>query len=217
MIMKSLFKRFLIAPLLASLLIASLVSLALSVLQQDTAQQTELTIRKINLAVLPPPPPPKHQQLKSYVNSAPNIQLKVDGGGANMEFQYTDMLQDLQVSELPEVEIQNSQSNLLDMLSFDWQAFGLSDLDEMPRLLTDLKIKFPDSLKRKGVTSAAVKLAVLIDERGSVLLKNITQNQYPELDIAIRKLVKQARFSIPKKDGVAVRASFNWPLEFADS
>ncbi|MEP4889121.1 MAG: hypothetical protein ABJV04_03775 [Aliiglaciecola sp.] len=217
MIMKSLFKRFLIAPLLASLLIASLVSVVLNVLIQNPGLQTGLTIRKVNLAVLPPPPTPKRQQLKSQINSAPNIQLSVDGEGANMEIQYTDTLQDIQISELPEVKIHNSQNNLLDMLSFDWQAFGLSDLDEMPKLLTELKIKFPDSLKRQGVTNAAVELAVLIDEQGSVLLKNIKQNKYPELNVAIKKLVKQARFSIPRKDGIAVRASFNWPLEFADS
>ncbi|GAC12740.1 energy transducer TonB [Aliiglaciecola lipolytica] len=217
MIFTSIFKRFFIAPLVASLLIAGLVSLALSILSQDASQQATLTVRKVNLAVLPPPPKPKSQQQKSQVDSAPDIQLNVDGGGVNMEFQITEALQDMAVTELPEIKVQNSQNSLVDILNFDWQAFGLSDLDETPRLLTDLKVRFPESLKRKGVRSAEVELAVLIDEHGGVLLKNIIRNQYPELNTAIKKLISQARFSIPKKDGVAVQASFNWPLEFADS
>lgn len=217
MIFTSIFKRFFIAPLVASLLIAGLVSLALSILSQDASQEATLTVRKVNLAVLPPPPKPKSQQQKSQVDSAPNIQLNVDGGGVNMEFQITEVLQDMAVTELPEIKVQNSQNSLVDILNFDWQAFGLSDLDETPRLLTDLKVRFPESLKRKGVRSAEVELAVLIDEHGGVLVKNIIRNQYPELNTAIKKLISQARFSIPKKDGVAVQASFNWPLEFADS
>lgn len=101
--------------------------------------------------------------------------------------------------------------------SQDWQAFGLGELDKTPRLLTPIRVDFPDSLKHRGINKSKVKLHVMIDEQGKVHLKNIVNIDNPELKPGIQQAVRQARFTIPQKSGQAVKAEFIWPLEVESS
>jgi outer membrane biosynthesis protein TonB len=206
----------LLAPLLALGLMTLLIVLADSVFDSQYATQTELTIREVTLAAPPPDPPPQVQRSHVKPIPSPNLQLDVASQGAQMQLSPTPLDWDLTKLKLPEVKVDNQHASMLSSLDFSWQAFGLSDLDERPRLLTKLTTQFPESLKRRGIKKVDVQLSVMIDERGAVLLKHINHNPYPELTKSIKKLVRQARFSIPKKDGVAVRTAFNWPVEFAD-
>ena len=208
--------KMLLAPLLALGLMTLLIVLADSVFDSQYATQNELTIREVILAAPPPDPPPQVQRSHVKPIPSPNLQLDVASQGAQMQLSPTPLDWDLTKLKLPEVKVDNQHASMLSSLDFSWQAFGLSDLDERPRLLTKLTTQFPESLKRRGIKKVDVQLSVMIDERGAVLLKHINHNPYPELTKSIKKLVRQARFSIPKKDGVAVRTTFNWPVEFAD-
>lgn len=208
--------KMLLAPLLALGLMTLLIVLADSVFDSQYATQTELTIREVTLAAPPPDPPPQVQRSHVKPIPSPNLQLDVASQGAQMQLSPTPLDWDLTKLKLPEVKVDNQHASMLSSLDFSWQAFGLSDLDERPRLLTKLTTQFPESLKRRGIKKVDVQLSVMIDERGAVLLKHINHNPYAELTKSIKKLVRQARFSIPKKDGVAVRTAFNWPVEFAD-
>ena len=206
----------LLAPLLALGLMTLLIVLADSVFDSQYAIQTEVTIREVTLAAPPPDPPPQVQRSHVKPIPSPNLQLDVASQGAQMQLSPTPLDWDLTKLKLPEVKVDNQHASMLSSLDFSWQAFGLSELDERPRLLTKLTTQFPESLKRRGIKKVDVQLSVMIDERGAVLLKHINHNPYPELTKSIKKLVRQARFSIPKKDGIAVRTTFNWPVEFAD-
>ena len=206
----------LVAPIFAISLITLLILLADSVFDSQHATQAELTIREVTLTAPPPDPPP--QVKRSPVNPipSPNLQLDAASQGAQLQISLKPLDLDLAKLKLPEVKVNNLHTSMLSSLDFSWQAFGLSELDERPRLLTKLTTQFPESLKRRGIKKVDVQLSVMIDERGAVLLKYINHNPYPELTKSIKKLVRQARFSIPKKDGIAVRTTFNWPVEFAD-
>ena len=206
--------KVLLAPLLALSLMTLLIVLADSVFDSQHATQAELTIRQVTLAA--PPPPPQVQRADVKQMSSPNLQLDAAGQGAQMQISLKALDLDLVKLKLPEVKVNNLHTSMLNSLDFNWQAFGLSELDELPRLLTKLSPLFPESLKRRGIKKVDVQLSVMIDERGGVLLKRINLNPYPELTKSIKRLVSQARFSIPKKNGVAVRTTFNWPLEFVD-
>ena len=206
----------LLAPLFALGLITLLIVLADSVFDSQQDSHTELTIREVTLAAAPPPPPPQIQRSHVKQIQLPNLQLEAAGQGAQMQLSAKPLDLDILKLKLPEVKLDNQQTSMLSSLDFSWQAFGLSELDELPRLLTKLSTQFPESLKRRGIKKVDVQLSVMIDETGAVLLKHINHNPYPELTQSIKKLVRQARFSIPKKDGVAVRTTFNWPVEFAD-
>jgi outer membrane biosynthesis protein TonB len=205
-----------LAPLFALGLITLLIVLADSVFDTQHDIKTELTIREVTLAAPPPAPPAQVQRSHVKQIESPNLQLDAAGQGAQMLLSPEPLTLDLAKLEVPEVKVDNLQTSMLSSLDFSWQAFGLSELDELPRLLTKVSTQFPDSLKRRGIKKVGVQLSVMIDETGAVLLKQINHNPYPELTKSIKKLVGQARFSIPKKDGVAVRTSFNWPVEFAD-
>ncbi|MBL4631207.1 MAG: hypothetical protein JKY14_08620, partial [Paraglaciecola sp.] len=182
--------------------------------QSDTPP--ELTIREVAIAALPPPPPPQVQRSEVKQVESPNLQLNTTSQGAKLLISPKPLEITLANLALPEVKVDSLQTSMLSSLDFSWQAFGLSELDERPRLLTQLSNRFPESLKRRGIKKVIVQLNVMIDETGAVLLKRITLNPYPELTKSIKKLVRQARFSIPKKDGIAVRATFDWPIEFGD-
>jgi outer membrane biosynthesis protein TonB len=206
----------LLAPLFALGLITLLIVLADSVFDSQIDSHTELTIREVTLAAAPPPPPPQIQRSHVKQIQSPNLQLEAAGQGAQMQLSAKPLDLDILKLKLPEVKLDNQQTSMLSSLDFSWQAFDLSELDELPRLLTKLSTQFPESLKRRGIKKVDVQLSVMIDETGAVLLKLINHNPYPELTQSIKKLVRQARFSIPKKDGIAVRTTFNWPVEFAD-
>ena len=206
----------LLAPLLALGLMTLLIVLADSVFDSQYATQTEVTIREVTLAAPPPDPPPQVQRSHVKPIPSPNLQLDVASQGAQMQLSPTPLDWDLTKLKLPEVKVDNLHASMLSSLDFSWQAFGLSELDELPRLLTNLSPLFPESLKRRGIKKVDVQLSVMIDEKGGVLLKRINLNPYPELTKSIKRLVSQARFSIPKKNGVAVRTTFNWPVEFVD-
>jgi hypothetical protein len=206
----------LLAPLFALGLITLLIVLADSVFDSQQDSHTELTIREVTLAAAPPPSPPQIQRSHVKQIQSPNLQLEAAGQGAQMQLSAKPLDLDLVKLKLPEVKVDNQRTSMLSSLDFSWQAFGLSELDELPRLLTKLSPLFPESLKRRGIKKVDVQLMVMIDERGGVLLKRINLNPYPELTKSIKRLVSQARFSIPKKNGVAVRTSFNWPVEFVD-
>ena len=207
-----LFTLTLMAFSIVALLLVSLMELGKS--NSDT--KPVITVRQVNVA-LPPPPPPPMQKQSSVQSPTAEFNIAVEGAGATLTLQKPDLNVAIAPPELPEMQLSHDQTALLDNLNFDWQAFGLADLDEMPRLLTNIKVSFPEKLKRRGIKIAEVELDVMIDEQGSVLLRRIVHNQHPELDSAIQKLVSRARFSVPKKDGMAVRAAFHWPVEFADS
>lgn len=192
------------------LLLVSLVALT----KKSSETKPAMTIRQVSVAI--PPPPPTHNPPSIQKENAA-VSVAVEGTGATLHWQKTELQVAIAPPVAPELQLSYEQSSLLDNLNFNWHTFGLGDLDEMPRLLTNIKVNFPEKLKRKGVKLAEVELDVMIDEQGSVLLRRIVHNQYPELDLVIQKLVRRARFSVPKKDGIAVKAAFHWPVEFADS
>ncbi|NQZ23499.1 MAG: TonB family protein [Colwellia sp.] len=201
----------------AAALIITLLMLALLFFQKIGVTKAEQTvIRQISIASSPPPPPPPPVQ-EAHVDSTPTINLSANGAGPTMQFIKVKLANHMDFADIPPPEITNMTSHLLDHLSVDWQAFGLDDLDDVPRLLSNLRIKYPQNLARKGINSISIELDVLIDESGKVILRKIVHNPYPEFESIIIKLMKKARFTTPTKNGVSVRASFNWPMEFSNS
>ncbi|MBB1372512.1 energy transducer TonB, partial [Pseudoalteromonas sp. SR45-4] len=113
--------------------------------------------------------------------------------------------------DTPNIKVSTPQ---FQSMNVNWDAFNLNQLDDLPTLLTPVKAVLPKSLTRQGVEIFTVKLDVFIDENGIVSLIEVVQNPYPTLKPAIDKIIKQSRFSAPKKEGEAVRARFIWPIEF---
>ncbi|WP_049721047.1 energy transducer TonB family protein [Gilvimarinus polysaccharolyticus] len=177
----------------------------------------KIILRKAQVVALPPPPPPPQVVNQAQASTPQTLQLSALDSVVQMPLEISQSLVSAEplMLEAPPVQFDGPSWN--QTLDVDWQAYGLSDLDEVPRLLTDLDVDFPASLRQRGVKRVNVELDVMINENGRVTLRSIVNNPYPELRPVIHQLVKQARFSAPQKSGAAVRATFNWPIELSQS
>ena len=195
---------------LSLILVASLLSLLMLKSGPMNLVTSEITIRKVAIASAPPPPPALQKQQEQQVD----LLLDVSGEGAAMVVSQAEFQETIENIELENIDMQNFSAALDLKLNVDWSAFTLDQLDANPVLLTELQARFPRKMSDRGINAAVVKLDIFIDERGQPSLVSITQNDFPELEEQIRSIVKRARFTIPKHDGIAVRARFIWPVEF---
>lgn len=188
-----------------------MLSLALSLLWLGyllpNMSDPKIEIREIAIAIPPPPPPPPVVQ--QQVIDAP-VSVQVQGSGPSIQLVEITKSIDVAKPEPLKFEMRPTEWQSLEI---DWDALGLDQLDGFPTLLTPLRINFPRSLSRKGIDKVLVKLDILIDEQGSITLINIVENPYPELVSEIQKLVRNSRFTAPKKDNQNARARFIWPVE----
>ena len=194
-------------------LVAGLTAL-LAVLQPvGERQSARKFIRQIDLgAPPPPPPPPAAARQPSPPLAAIELSENLSSPVALAVREAVAEPFSIEALEKPEVALESP--TLARDLSVNWAAFGLDQLDTLPRLITDLKVRFPKNLTDRGVVRAAVELSVMIDESGAVHLKRVVSNPHPELDAEIQRMIRRARFTTPTKDGLPVRAAFVWPLLF---
>lgn len=203
-----------IALVLASLvLISALALISLARWLSDTSQDT-VTVRTVDTISLPPPPPPPKPVEQQQIEM-PTIALNTQGNGpqidvslAEPKVEFTQPPMDIKLA----IDAIDWEQNL----AIDWQAFGLGELDDLPRLLTELRFNIPRSIRRSGVKTFDIVLDVMIDEEGKVTLIAIPQNPYPSFVHEIKRLVKAAKFTPPRKDGEVVKARFNWPIEVSN-
>ena len=193
----------------AVMLTLALLVLCLSHWLKNQSSPT-LLVREVSTLSLPPPPPPPTPRQQQTADNA-TLSLQVEGQGA--------VMQKIEI-ELPPLDLFKPQEMLIDPMNTQWQslevnwnAFDLDALDNLPTLLTPLRVTFPKSLSRQGIDKALIKLDVMIDEAGQVTLIDIASNPYPELVPEIQKLVRNSRFSPPLKDHEPARARFIWPIE----
>mgnify|MGYP000257902116 FL=1 len=174
--------------------------------------EPKVMVRKVTQAYTPPPPPPKPVS-RPITEAQPAIDLNTAGAGPALDVSQLTIKQDFDPMLAPP-ELNHAPHDLNLDLAIDWQAFGLGELDSVPVLLTQIKAVFPRSLARKGIKKARVALDVFIDEQGSITLVAIKEMPYKELLDSINKIIRNSRFSVPTKNGQAVRARFIWPVEF---
>jgi|TARA_B110000208_G_scaffold59344_3_gene77496 hypothetical protein len=204
-------KRHALAFGLSLILVASLLSLLMLKSSSLNLVTSEITIREVAIESAPLPPPPA---LQNQQEIQVDLLLDVSGEGAAMAVSQPVFQETIENIELENIDMQNFSAALDLKLNVDWSAFTLDQLDANPVLLTELQARFPRKMINRGINAAVVKLDIFIDERGQPSLVSVTQNDFPELEEQIRSIVNRARFTIPKHDGIAVRARFIWPVEF---
>lgn len=205
--------KFMLYSLLA---ITALIALLIMNNRRTISVSDQLMVRPIDIiAVLPPPPPPKNMS-KVIPPQALKIDLRHQGEGPSLLLTKAN----IKLAK-PELDIPKFNEITPDFdvntATLDLSGFALNELDQQPHLMTPLHIEFTPKMQGAGVKKIKVKLHVVIDENGKVHLKTIQENPYPDLNLAIRKLTKRARFSAPKRQGASVRAEFIWPLVLKES
>lgn len=199
---------------LSTLCIIALLGILLVAEKQTIPEKVAIRTINVGLPPPPPPPPPQVEATEQATGTQMNLLTSIDEGIALATATVETPV--LKPPSLSSLDIRASMPALDSALSFDWSGFGLSELDQKPRLLTTPTVRFPQNLRARGISRVLVELDVMIDEGGRVFLREILRNPHPQLNSAIRKLIQRARFTIPKKSGRPVRAVFIWPVEFAD-
>lgn len=97
--------------------------------------------------------------------------------------------------------------------SFANAAFGLSELDRVPRLLRAAGVKYPPKLYRRGVEGEA-RLLVEIDEGGRVKVVGVESCTDPLFAEAAREAASAFLYEPPTRGGEKVRARFVLPVPF---
>lgn len=202
--------------LLSVLAITLLMVLLVLNNRRDASEPNQLMVQPIDLvAVLPPPPPPKNMSQTSLPQTL-KLDLRHQGQGPSLALAKSNIK--IAKPEIDAPTLDNLTPDFdISLTAFDLSGFSLNELDQQPQLMTPLHIEFTAQMKRSGVKNLTVKLHVIIDINGKIHLKNIKENPYPQLNLAIRKLTQKARFSAPQRQGKNVQAEFIWPLVLKES
>jgi periplasmic protein TonB len=86
-------------------------------------------------------------------------------------------------------------------------------VDENPVPVKTPPPKYPDSLKREGV-SGVVAVVLVIDEKGGIMSSTISKSSHPDFERPALEAVKNWKFKPAKKDGNPVKVRVTIPLRF---
>ena len=162
----------------------------------------------------PPPPPPLPQLDLQLDNIAPPIKAvidqKIDFTMITPEFN-TELDVPPPPPEIPKVT-PPPNPRPTPPRPIAKSSYDLGELDSKPRLLNSPSVSFPSSLRRRGVRRGTVTLNVSIDTTGRVTVNSVIKSSHPELVRMAKSYATRARYTVPKKDGKPVKATFTWPL-----
>jgi len=88
---------------------------------------------------------------------------------------------------------------------------GFGDLDAKPRLLRKGRMTWPRSVR--SMDSGVVTLNVELDTKGRVKVIGVVSSPHSALSSAAKRFAAGCRYTVPKKDGVPVKARFPWPIK----
>ncbi|WNO10335.1 energy transducer TonB [Teredinibacter sp. KSP-S5-2] len=178
-------------------------------------KEKTLVIREVDVSRLPPPPPPPEEKVvDDSSDSVMEMSLIGDSAGVELTFSKTPSMKTIQLEKIEYDDLPIEQDKWEDLLAVDFPEVEMSELDEMPTIISRKSVSIPWELRRRGISRVATQVKVLIDEGGNTFLLKILDSKYPEMEVAIRELVKSAKFTPPKKNGEAVHARYDWPITF---
>lgn len=119
-----------------------------------------------------------------------------------------DLSMDLSLDFSPDFSIENVDQ--------EDPFFDFAQLSQIPILLNVEAIRFdyPRDLSRKGIREIKVLLEIVIDKKGRARVEDIVSlsQDHPQIRETIRRAISQARFSITKMAGRAVKVRGRFPL-----
>lgn len=97
----------------------------------------------------------------------------------------------------------------------DLGLVSLSELDELPRVVSAPPFPFPKKAIDRGVKRFRVMFHILIDEQGRTYPVEIVENPFPSLQKELERFASEVRFSPPTRLGAPVRTEYLWPVLFS--
>ena len=200
-------------PTIYALFLIGLLFLCLPLAQMITqGYDKKLIVRTIDVVAPTPPPPENPDEQMEMQEEMVELQEMVEA--VPLEALEIDLNPNVSGSLAVAVKPKNFKVQM-DLMA-EIKTFDLAELDNLPRLLNRPLYNFPRNLSRRGIKKSVIEVTVIIHENGRLTIENFTKLNYPELKPAAEKWIRQALFSVPKKDGVTVKGKFLLPLELKD-
>mgnify|MGYP001183871615 FL=1 len=92
-------------------------------------------------------------------------------------------------------------------------VFKLHELDRVPGILKRGRLRYPSALLRRNL-EGKVRLLVVIDERGSVKVRQVVESTHEEFIEPSIKAAEESIYEPPMRNGERVKVQFYLPLEF---
>lgn len=184
---------------------------------------TEQTLRPMESIdeIAPPPPPPLQVNAEPPPSPTPVILPRLD-------IQIENIAPPLQASLSPNIDLAmilpqfqlepvakpapGIHSPLAPQPASQKSSYSAGELDVKPRLLNNPSPGYPRTLLRRGIKEGNVVLEVTISTRGRVSVKRVISSSDPEFIRMARSFAARSRFTVPKKNGQPVTATYHWPL-----
>lgn len=100
----------------------------------------------------------------------------------------------------------------VDAVSDIQKLFTFADLQEAPRIINRPNFVYPNELARRGVRQGKVIVKIEINEKGRARILKVVSTTHPGLVGPAKEIIRQARFTPPKVDGVAQKVIGEWPI-----
>lgn len=202
--------------LMLVLLMLLLLGTIMQVRKHASSAPEQLLVREVVVAKLTPPPAPPQAQHQDASNQHPKLLLS--DSAAEVSLMITPMevaLPTLSGPVAPEpsaLALPSFSLSQQETVAESIETFALEQLDQVPRLLSRISAKVPQSLAAKGVHELQLTLHVVIHENGSAEFKGLESQPLAELLQVAQQIAHQARFTAPMRGGVKVKAEFYWPV-----
>jgi len=204
-------------PWVFSLLLAACLVMAMLMFKtNDLKPEETVTVRTIDVALPLPPPPPAPIEVEQTQTESSSASINLLGMGAGPKIKYSDTpkLEKPKKSKLKLPKFDMSSLNLGQAVSVDFPILEVKSLDQIPQVISSKFFPPPKEIIRKGIKRIPTEVEIIIDQQGKPYIKKIIDPIYPEMIETIRKWVKHARFTVPKKNGQPVQAVYLYGINF---
>ena len=198
-----------------AILLAGLLAVIVSWLNNDPKLETELKTVSIEREEvnLPPPPPPEYEPTRNILQTTMAAK-KLSQPKSTPKLNITSL--DLSLSpSLPLTTTLDAVSNfdvVLDTAS-EVSMFEVGDLDQIPRPLFRPNPKYPSRMARVKM-SGSVTILFHVNEDGKVDSASIEQASHQDFEREVRRQVDQWVFQPGMRNGIAVPYRMRQTIEF---
>jgi hypothetical protein len=220
--MMSVRQRRWVAAALATGLVLLLVFIASFDLSGNKTKPERFVLTEVSTFEAPPPPPPPPDSRKAAPSGgSTGTQLTLRSSRApaaldkmNLEVQFAAAeVGNLNISGLGEGLGLGVGDGVGNGTGSGYGLTGLSDLDQIPTVVSAPTFPFPNEARERGLTEFNLRYHILIDEEGRVYPIALVENPFPSLDAESMDFASQVRFTPPTRLGIRVRTEYQWPVK----
>lgn len=202
-----------VTALLGAVLLACSLILIIPLTQiMEDLEPEIITYREVVTLPLPPPLVPPSEQVEPQRAEAPPL-VPVDTLLETIPPKQLDLSLNPGIGDAVAMGVEHgSFATEVDVMANIKEVFTFADLPQAPQVLNTPRITYPQALIRRGIKEGKVIVLIEINEQGRARVLEMISSTHPKLEPVAKRIVKGARFTIPKVNGEVVKVRGKWPL-----